>query len=155
MRPLTAREEFELVKALDREADLACERYDTVRDSVGIKTASLDNPLVTGGGVRRDITDVMPQLEKLKKRVEYAMDAYGDQKLRCLGFISRLSKQEYKEVLERRYIWCANATQVSVKMGKSYAHIMRMTKEAFEEIDKMIEHDRRCNNMQQHARRKR
>lgn len=147
MRPLTAREEFERIKELDREADLACERYDTVRDSVGIKTASLDNPLVTGGGIRKDITDVMPKLERLKKRVEAAMDAYGEQRQRCMDLIAKLSKQDYKEVLERRYLWYWSVTEVSEKMHVSYTHVMRMTREAFEEVEKMIDHATRSENI--------
>ena len=94
--------------------------------------------LLIAGGADGTVT----KMAALQEEINREIDALADLKREIMHLIARVSKPEYRVLLELRYLRCWPWEKISGNMHCSKVHIFRIQKRALEEVDQLLKEGR-------------
>lgn len=80
----------------------------------------------------------MDKLVELENQIDKQVDLLYDTQKEIDAMITRLDKQKHREVLRDYYLSMMTWEKVAVKMNISFQHVMRLRKEAIQEIEVLL-----------------
>ena len=103
-----------------------------------------DNRPVVDGGKLHDLSDTMDKIDALRMKIWSSMDSYLDRKAYVIDIIGQMQNHKNARILYDRYVNAMTFEEISVGMGKTYHHIVKLHGQAlieFEEISKNFKND--------------
>lgn len=81
---------------------------------------------------------IAERVDKVLER-NRAWDQYVDYKKRAWEYLRKIEKEEYREILEKRYFRNKNIKEISLELHKDYRYIRRLHGQALKVFEKVME----------------
>lgn len=102
-------------------------------------TPTLKPDLVSSSGNHDKLASLLSErIDKMRQRDE-AWDQYVDYRKKAWDSLQKIEKEEYREILEKRYFSNKSIKEISMELRKDYRHVRRLHGRALQAFEKVME----------------